>query len=487
MLYYLYLWRFLPPFYMITETKTIETRFQRIGRVLRQAVNGDEQDFTNGSIDRAIVLLAIPMILEMAMESLFAIVDAFFVAKVGMEAVATVGLTESVLTLVYSVAIGLSAAATAMVSRRIGEGDRNAASKAGAQVILIALVLSVLIAVPGFFFAEDILHLMARDQSVAATGHQFTRLLLTANLPILLLWMLNGIFRGAGDAATAMRALWIANGVNIVLCPVFIFGIGPFPELGVLGSGVATTIGRSSGVIYQLWNLFQVGKIVKLKLQYLKPQWNTIGRLLKLAAGSTGQYLIASASWIFMISILGQISKEVTAGYTIAIRIVIFALLPAWGMSNAAATLVGQNLGAGHPERAEKSAWRAGFFNMVFLAFIGSICLILAPSLIRIFTTEPEAVHAGSLALRILAGGYVFYGWGMILSQAINGAGDTRTPTILNFIFFWLVETPLAAMLALHLNWGQTGVYWSIVIAESGMALAAMWVFRRGKWKMVKV
>jgi len=471
----------------MTETKTHETRLQRIGRVIRQSLNGEEQDFTSGSIDRAIVLLSIPMILEMAMESLFAVVDAFFVAKIGVEAVATVGLTESVLTLVYSIAIGLSAAATAMVARRVGEGDRDAAAKAGAQVILIALVMSVLIAVPGYIFAEDILRIMAHDATVSATGHQFTRLMLTANLPILLLWMLNGIFRGAGDAATAMRALWIANAVNIVLCPLFIFGIGPFPELGVLGSGVATTIGRSTGVVYQLWNLFQVGKIVRLRLEMMRPKWDVIASLLKLSAGSTGQYLIASASWIFMFSILGQIGKEVTAGYTIAIRIVIFALLPAWGMANAAATLVGQNLGAGHPDRAEKSAWRAGVFNMVFLAFVGAICLIAAPSLIRIFTQQPEAVHAGSMALRILAGGYVFYGWGMILSQAINGAGDTRTPTVLNFIFFWLVETPLAALLALHLNWGQSGVYWSIVIAESGMALAAMLVFRRGKWKTVKV
>ncbi|GAB4499405.1 MAG: MATE family efflux transporter [Saprospiraceae bacterium] len=471
----------------MAETKTIETRLQRVVRVLRQAVNGEEQDFTSGSIDRAIVLLSIPMILEMAMESLFAVVDAFFVAKIGVEAVATVGLTESVLTLIYSIAIGLSAAATAMVARRIGEGDREAAAKAGGQVILIALVLSVLIAVPGYIFAEDILRIMARDQSVADVGTQFTRLMLTCNLPILLLWMLNGIFRGAGDAATAMRALWIANAVNIVLCPLFIFGWGPVPAFGVLGSGIATTIGRSTGVLYQLWNLFEVGKIVKIKLQHLRPQWEIILRLLKISAGSTGQYLIASASWIFMIYILGQISKEVTAGYTIAIRIVIFALLPAWGMSNAAATLVGQNLGAGHPGRAEKSAWRAGFFNMVFLAFVGLFCLIAAPHLIRLFTQEPTAVEAGSMALRILAGGYVFYGWGMILSQAINGAGDTRTPTVLNFIFFWLVETPLAALLALQLGWGQTGVYWSIVIAESMMALAAMWVFKQGKWKTVKV
>ena len=464
-----------------------ETLFQRIRRIFRQSVNGEEQDFTTGNIDRAIVLLAIPMILEMAMESLFAVVDAFFVAKISVEAVATVGLTESVLTLVYSIAIGLSAAATAMVARRIGEGDRQAAAKAGAQVILIAVALSTLIAIPGYFFAEDILRIMAHDTSVSETGFRFTQLLLTANLPILLLWMLNGIFRGAGDAATAMRALWLANIVNIILCPLFIFGWGPVPAMGVLGSGIATTIGRSTGVVYQLWHLFEVGRVIRLRWAMLRPKWDVIGTLLKIASGSTGQYLIASASWIFMISILGQISKEVTAGYTIAIRLVVFAILPSWGMANAAATLVGQNLGAGQPDRAEQSAWRAGMFNMIFMAFVGLFYVIFAPTLIRIFTTDPEAVHAGSLALRIMAGGYVFYGWGMVLSQAINGAGDTRTPTILNFIFFWLVETPLAALLALYCGWGQTGVYWSIVIAESGMAVAAMWMFKKGKWKTTKV
>jgi putative MATE family efflux protein len=471
----------------MSETKTIETRAGRIGRVLRQAINGEEQDYTQGSIDRAIVLLAIPMILEMAMESLFAVVDAFFVAKIGVEAVATVGLTESVLTLIYSVAIGLSAAATAMVARRVGEGDRDAAARAGAQVILIAVLLSLLIAVPGYFFAQDILRFMANDASVSDTGHRFTQLLLTANLPILLLWMLNGIFRGAGDAATAMRALWIANIVNIVLCPLFIFGWGPIPAMGVLGSGVATTIGRSIGVAYQLWNLFQVGKIVRLKWAMFRPKWDVIGNLLRLASGSTGQYLIASASWIFMIWILGHLGKEIVAGYTVAIRIVIFSILPSWGMANAAATLVGQNLGAGQPDRAEKSAWRACYFNMIFMLVISSVYLIGAPFFIRLFTQEPAVVQAGALALRIIAGGYVFFGYGMILSQAINGAGDTFTPTLLNFIFFWLVETPLAALLAIHLGWGQTGVYWSIVIAESGMAIAAMWVFKRGKWKLAKV
>ncbi len=471
---------------MLSNTKT-ETRWQRLRRVLRQAINGEEQEFTSGSIDRAIALLSIPMILEMAMESLFAVVDAFFVAKISTEAVATVGLTESVLTLIYSVAIGLSAAATAVVARRVGEGNRRAAAVAGAQTIVIALILSALIAVPGYFFAKDILLLMAKDSSVAETGEHFTRLMLTANLPILLLWMLNGIFRGAGDAATAMRALWIANGVNIILDPLLIFGYGPFPEMGLLGAGVATTIGRSAGVLYQLYHLFSIGKIIRIHLRYLKPRWEIIRRLLTIGSGSTGQYLIASASWIFMIYILGQISKEVTAGYTIAIRIMIFSLLPSWGMANAAATLVGQNLGAGHPDRAEKSAWRAGFFNMIFMASVGVIYLTGAPFFISLFTEEPETLNAGAMALRIMAAGYVFYGYGMIISQAINGAGDTRTPTILNFICFWLIETPLAWLLALYLGWGQAGVYYSVVIAESVLAVAAIWVFRKGKWKTVKV
>lgn len=471
---------------MLAETKT-ETRRQRVLRVVRQAIRGDEQDFTHGSIDRAIVLLSIPMILEMMMESLFAVVDIFFVAKLSTEAAATVGVTETVLTLLYSIAIGLSAAGTAMVARRIGEGKRKAASIAGAQIILIALCFSVLIAVPGFFFAKDILLFMAKDPHLAETGQHFTRLMLVANLPILLLWMLNGIFRGAGDAATAMRALWIANAVNIVLDPLLIFGVGPFPELGVLGAGVATTIGRSIGVGYQLWNLFQVGKIVRVRWGYFRFQWHIVRRLLILASGSTGQFLIGSASWICMMYILGQIGTAVTAGYTIAIRIIIFTILPSWGMANAAATLVGQNLGAGHPERAEQSAWRAGFFNMVFMTAVGLIYIAGAPFFIRLFTQEPTAVESGSMALRIIAAGYIFYGYGMILSQAINGAGDTRTPTLMNFICFWMIEIPLAWLLALHWNWGQVGVYYSIVTAETVLAVLAIWLFKKGRWKTMTV
>jgi putative MATE family efflux protein len=448
---------------------------------------GEEQDFTHGSIDRAIVLLSIPMILEMMMESLFAVVDIFFVSKLGADAVTAVGETEAVLTLIYSIAIGLSAAATAMVSRRVGEGNRDAAARAGAQTIVVAIILSTILAIPGYFFAEDILRLMSDAPEVISTGAGFTRLMFSFNLPILLLWMLNGIFRGAGDAVTAMRALWIANGVNIVLCPLFIFGYGPFPELGVLGSAVATSIGRSVGVLYQLWHLFKVGRIIKLRFSMLKPDLEIMLRLLKLSAGSTGQYIIASAGWIFLIGILGHISTEVTAGYTLAIRVMLFTLLPSWGMANAAATLVGQNLGAGNPERAERSAWRAGFFNMVFLGSIGVLYLIGGTWIMQLFTDDPGRVAAGALALRIMACGYIFYGYGMVIAQSINGAGDTLTPSLLNFIFFWILEMPLAYFLAITLGWAETGVYWSVVIAESGLAIAAMWVFKRGKWKTTVV
>jgi putative MATE family efflux protein len=456
-------------------------------QLIRQSLIGTEQDYTSGSIDRAIVLLSVPMILEMAMESLFAVVDAFFVAKIGIEAVATVGLTESCLTLVYSVAIGLSSAATAMVSRRIGEGNREAAAEAGAQTILLALALSALIALPGFFFAKDILRILAHDEAVAEAGYRFSQLLFTANLPILLLWMLNGIFRGAGDAATAMRALWIANAVNIVLDPILIFGWGPAPEMGLLGAAVATTIGRSAGVAYQLYQLFKGSKIIRLQGRHFRPQGAVIARLLGIGAGGAGQYLISSASWIVLIGILGRLGPAIVAGYTIAIRIIIFSILPAWGMANAAATLVGQNLGAGHPERAEKSVWRSAQFTVAFLAVISVAYLIGAPWLVRIFTADPAVVQAGALAMRIISCGYVFFGFGMIVTQAINGAGDTRTPTILNFVCFWLMEIPLAWLLALYFNWGQTGVYWSIVLSESAMALAAIWVFRQGRWKSTAV
>ncbi|MFN4080315.1 MAG: MATE family efflux transporter [Saprospiraceae bacterium] len=463
------------------------TRRRRIVALIRESLNGVERDYTQGSIRRAIVLLSIPMVLEMAMESLFAVVDAWFVAKISIEAVATVGLTESILTLIYAIGIGLSAAATAMVSRRVGEGRRRAAGVAGAQVLLVGLVISTLLAIPGYLMAPDILSVMTRDKDVQAAGLPFVRLMLSANLPVLLLWMLNGIFRGAGDANTAMRALWLANGVNLVLDPLLIFGMGPIPAMGLLGAGIATTIGRSAGVAYQLWHLFGVGRSVRLYWRYLRPRADLMLTLLRVGAGSTGQYLIASASWIFLIYLLGQIGKEATAGYTIAIRIVVFSILPAWGIANAASTLTGQNLGAGQPERAATSAWLAGHFCGAFMLLIGIIYLFAAPGLIGIFTDDASVKASGALSLRIMSAGYLFYGYGMVITQSINGAGDTLTPTLLNFVFFWLIETPLAWLLAFHLGWGEAGVYWSIPIAESGMAAAAMWYFRTGRWKKVRV
>jgi putative MATE family efflux protein len=352
---------------------------------------------------------------------------------------------------------------------------------------VIALILSFLVAIPGHFYARDILHLMSKDPEVADRGYGFTQILLTFNLPIFLLWMLNGIFRGAGDAATAMRALWLANIINIILCPTFIYGFGPIKAMGVEGSAVATTIGRSVGVCYQLWHLFGVGKIVRLKWEQLRPDPELIRRLVGIAAGSTGQYLIASASWIFMVFILGQISKDVTAGYTIAIRIIIFTILPCWGLANAAATLVGQNLGAKQPDRAEQSVWRACTFNLYFMGAVGILYFVFAPALIGIFSKEPAVLEAGTMALRALAAGYVFFGYGMITGQAFNGAGDTRTPTIANFVFFWLIETPLAWALAMMVGWGQFGVYASIFIAEGLMAIALVWAFKKGRWKTVEL
>ncbi len=471
---------------MATQNSSLKTQNSK-WQLLRMAVAGTEQEFTSGSIDRAIFLLAIPMILEMMMESLFAVVDIFFVSKISEEAVSTVGATESFLTFMYSIAIGMSAAATAMVSRRIGEQNRAGAAEAAGQVVLIGLAFSLILAVPGYFFADDVLRLMTKDPAVAEHGQHYARIMFTANLPIFFLWMLNGVFRGAGDASTAMRALWIANAVNIVLDPLFIFGIGPFPELGVTGAAVATTIGRSTGVAYQLWHLFRVGKIVHVRREHLRPVWSLIRRLLDLASGSAGQFLIGSASWVFLMWILGQCGTNVQAGYTIAIRIIIFTILPAWGMANAAATLVGQNLGAGKPDRAEKSVWRTAVLNMIFMGIVGAVYMIWAPFFIGLFAQNLEVIASGSMALRIIAGGYVCFGYGMILTQSLNGAGDTKTPTLLNFIFFWLIEIPLAWLLALHWNWGESGAYWSIVIAETLLALTVIWVFRQGKWKTVKV
>jgi putative MATE family efflux protein len=466
---------------------------QKILKIIRESLDGEEREYTSGSINRAIVLLSIPMVLEMVMESLFAVVDVYFVSKVSVDAVAVVGLTESLLTLIYSIAIGMSMAATAMVARRIGEKKAEAASVAAMQAVLIAVVLSILIGVPGLLFASDILRFMGGSDTMIASGASYTRISLSSNIVIMLLFLLNGIFRGAGNAAIAMRALWIANGINIVLDPLFIFGIGPFPEMGVTGAAVATLIGRSIGVMYQIYNLLGTqskksnGSIIRFTREHLEPQWDIIRRLLKVGITGAGQFLIASASWIFLVRIIAKFGSDAVAGYTIAIRVIIFSTLPSWGIANAAATLVGQNLGAGQPHRAEVSVWRSGFFNMIFLVLLSLILVVFSAPVIRFFTSDAAAVEAGIISLRIFCAGYIFWAWGMVISQAFNGAGDTRTPTLINLICFWAMEIPLGYLLAVTFGWGVAGVCAAVAISESAWAIISLLVFRRGKWKTVKI
>ncbi|WP_234733216.1 MATE family efflux transporter [Tellurirhabdus bombi] len=459
----------------------------KVIRLFLAALHGSEKNFTSGSINRAIFLLSVPMILEMLMESLFAVVDVFFVAKIGTEAVATVGLTESVLTLVYSVAIGLSTAATALVARRVGEGAQREAGNVVGQVILVSLLLAIMIALPGAIWGDSILRLMGGDEHLIANGAGFTRMIFASAPAIVLLYTLSGALRGVGEASVAMRSLWVANGVNIVLCPLFIFGWGPIPEMGVLGSAVATTIGRSSGVLYQLTAFWRKGNAVTVSRADLVPNLPIIRNLLSVAVGGTGQFLISSASWVFLTRVLSTFGSDVVAGYTIAIRIIVFTLLPSMGMANAAATLVGQNLGAGKPDRAEQSAWRAAFCNFLFLLVVAIVFFVGASTIVSLFNRETAVVAIAVRCLRIICLGYIFFAFGMVISQSFNGAGDTKTPTIINIICFWIIEIPLAYILATQLNWGPDGVFWAVAISESLLAVIAILVFRRGRWKLVQV
>lgn len=456
-------------------------------RLFKQALKGEEQSYTSGSIDRAIFLLSIPMILEMSMESLFAIVDAFYVSRLGVDALATVSLTESVLTIVYSIAIGLSMGATAMVARRVGEQDIPGAARAGVQAIYLVLGLSVFISIAGLFFSEQILGLMGASESVIASGAGYTRWMLGGNLTVMLIFLINAIFRGAGDASLAMRVLILSNALNIILDPIFIFGWGPIPAMGVEGAAIATTIGRGTGVLYQIFHLVRGKGLIKIHKDNFALDLELIWRLIKVSAGGTVQFIIASASWIFMVRIVSHFGSAALAGYTIAIRVIVFAILPAWGMANASATLVGQNLGAGQPERAEKSVWRTGLFNMVFLACITILFLTLAGPIVRMFTTDSVVLDYAIQCLQIVSIGYVFYAYGMVVAQSFNGAGDTRTPTILNFFAFWTFQIPLAYLLAITFKFGTPGVYWAIVIAESALAIVSILIFRQGKWKTVKI
>ncbi|MEZ5042621.1 MAG: MATE family efflux transporter [Saprospiraceae bacterium] len=453
-----------------------------------EAIKGSEQSYTTGSINRAIVLLAIPMILEMVMESLFALVDTFFVSKISADAVATVGMTESVITLIYSIAIGISVAPMAMIARFIGEKSPEKASKVALQAIYIAITVALLIGIPGSIFADDILRIMGGSETLIANNVGYTRIMFASNIFIMLLFLLNGIFRGAGDASLAMRSLWLANIINIILDPLFIFGIGPFPELGVQGAAVATTIGRGLGVLFQLSILTGSHSRVKLYLNYLEIDWDIIRRLGRIAATGAGQFLIASASWIFLVRIIAQnFGSEAMAGYTIAIRLIIFTMLPSWGLGNAAATLVGQNLGAKQPDRAAQSTWRAAHFNMIFLAIVAVTYFSFASFWVSFFTTEPAVLEAGTNALQIFAIGYLGFGYAMVISQAFNGAGDTRTPTIVNIICFWMIEIPLGYFLSLTVGWGLEGVCWAVVIAETLMSIMIVILFLWGKWKLVEV
>lgn len=456
-------------------------------KLFKEAITGVEQEYTSGSINRAIFMLSVPMILEMAMESLFAVVDVFFVSKLGVDAVATVGLTESMLTLIYSIAMGLGMGATAIVARRVGEKNPDGAAHSGMQAIYVGLFFSIIISLVGIFFAKDLLLLMGAEVRVAENNYRYTQLLMGGNIVIMMLFLINGVFRGAGDATIAMRSLWIANALNIVLCPILINGWGPIPAYGLTGAAMATTIGRGSGVIYQVYHLFKGKGMIKILRRHIGIDMPIIANIIKIASGGTAQFLIASASWVFLVRILSSFGSDALAGYTIGIRVIVFAILPAWGMANAAATLVGQNLGAKKPDRAEQSVWKTARYNMIFLVTIAIIFFTCAEWIIKLFTHEPAVVENGVHCLRLVSLGYAFYGYGMVVSQSFNGAGDTKTPTIINLFGFWAFQIPLAYVLAKVVNWGPSGVYAAISIAESAIAIVAILIFRRGKWKTIQV
>jgi putative MATE family efflux protein len=454
---------------------------------IREALRGSHQDFTQGGLNRAIVLLAIPMVLEMVLESLFAVVDVFWVGRLGSDAVATVGVTESLLMLVIAVGFGLALSTTAMVARRIGEKDPTGAAVAGVQAIIIGLLLSLLIGVPCWFYASHLLQLMGASPQIVATGSGYTRIALGGCGVVVMLFLNNAIFRGAGDAAVAMRLLWVSNIINLVLDPCLIFGWGPFPKLGVTGAALATFTGRSIGVLYQFYRLLRGTERIRILTSQLRVDLKVLLRLLRVSVTGILQFAVAHVSWIGLVRTISLFGSAALAGYTIAIRIVIFAILPSWGLSNAAATLVGQNLGAKQPERAEQSVWRTGIYNMLFLGGVGVCFVFFAEPVIRLFVSDPAVVPLAVSCLRILSCGNIGYAYGMVMLQAFNGAGDTITPTIVNFFGFVLLELPLAYVLAVPLRFRTNGVYYAIVFAEGMIAVASVLLFRRGKWKRQQI
>ncbi len=466
------------------ETANAEALDNSFWAVVREAVRGSNRDFTQGPIGLGIFLLAVPMILEMSMESLFAVVDIFFVAKLGADAVAIVGLTESVMALIYAVAFGFAIGATATVARRTGENDPVGAARSAAHVIYCGVIVSVVISAIGIVFAPQILTILGAKPHLLEEGSRFMRIMVGGNGVVLFIFLLNAIFRGAGDAAVAMRVLVLANGLNMILSPCFIYGVAFFPELGVTGAAVGTTIGRGIGVAYAAWNLFRPGGRIHVHRDSWKLDVGLLWRLIKLSATGVIQLLIATASWTALMPIMAGFGEAAIAGYVIALRVVMFALLPALGLSNAAATMVGQNLGAGKPERSEAAVWKAAWFNAAFYFGIGLIFLFFSHPIIGIFTHEPEVLKYGTSALHVIAYGFAFYGLGMVLETAFNGAGDTWTPTYLNLLVFWIFEIPLAYTLAYRFEMGPDGVFWAITLAFSLLAVASGLLFRRGKWKL---
>jgi len=456
-------------------------------QALKDAIRGTEADYTKISLKRAIFLLAVPMILELVMEATFAVVDIFFVGKLGFSAIATVGLTETYLFLVYSLAMGLSTAVTAVVARRIGEKDKAAAGVAAIQSIYLALLCAIPFTIAGIFYAPELLKIMGADAWSIENGYGYTQWMLGGNAVVMLIFTINAIFRGAGDAAIAMRVLWIANLVNIALDPLLIFGWGPVPAFGVEGAAIATNVGRGVGVAIQLWALFKGGKHIQATFAQLYWDATVILNLMKTSLGGVAQMLVSMTSWIFLMRILADVGSEAVAGSTITVRLIMFTLMPAWGLSNAAATLVGQNLGAGHPERAESTVWKIGLYNMFFLIVVSITYFTFNRELVGIFTTDERVIAIGAEWVRILSYSYLVYGWWMVSVQAFNGAGDTQTPTKINVVFFWLIQIPLSYFLAISQGWQHSGVFWGVFISETSVGLFTLWLFSRGSWKLAKV
>ncbi len=463
-------------------------KFKNAIKIIGQAIRGDETDYTTGNMNKAIVLLAIPMILELSLESVFAVVDMFFVGKLGPSAIATVGLTEAVVTLIYSVAIGLSAAATAMVARRIGEKDHDGANTAAIQSIIVSIAVTIFISILGAIYAPDILRLMGASDEVIREGHSFSRIMYGGSLVIVLLFLINGIYRGAGNAAMAMRSLWIASGMNIILCPILIYGLGSWEGYGLKGAAIATTIGRGTGVLYQVYHLIKGDESIKIKWNAFKPDFTVIKSLVDIAWPATFQFILASGSWIVLAKIVAdEGGTAASAGYQIAIRNLVFFILPAWGLSNAAATLVGQNLGAKQPDRAEKSVLLTAKYNVVFMSFVTLLFVAFPSPIIKLFSNEPEVIRVGIQSLRIIGTGFIFYGIGMVMMQAFNGSGDTRTPTWVNAIGFWGFQIPLALVLSKYLRMGAVGAFIAIPVSETAIAITCYILFKKGKWKETKV